>query len=161
MSLREGCLGKLVLVAAIVFAVCWAGGKLGIGSVFEEKKEADLNAIIQYEKYASVEELLKDPELLSELESVMLAIGDDMAWDIQAEGEKLVFEFTYYEPVDIESARLVLAEEMSEEGVAADLENVAAMLEILVDAESPSVVVVYRDFDGTQIYSHEYFPNLT
>ncbi len=121
---------------------------------------SEVSKAVSIGKYASISEFLADPDVSSQLESMMSAMGDDMQIDITGEGEKLVYTFTFTEELgdDLDSISAAMKEEMADESFTATFEGIAASLSDAIEVTNPSVVVTYKAADGTEIYSQEYFP---
>lgn len=111
------------------------------------------------EKFASVEEFLEDPTVKSMLETAMGSLDDSMNVDISGNGGKLVYTFTFSEPLeDVDAIKTALEEQMNGDDFAGTFRGIAASLKDAIEAQDPSVVVTYLNADGTEIYSQEYFP---
>lgn len=109
-------------------------------------------------KYASIQEFLEDPQVSSQLETMMSALGDDMDIDVSADGDRLVYTFKFSEEIeDLEATKSAMEEQMNDDTFASTFKNIAGSLSEAIEVENPSVVVTYLAMDGTEIYSQEYF----
>ena len=106
-------------------------------------------------KIDSIEAFLATDEMQSQLKEAKESIEDGtLTMDIVAEGDKLVYVYTYQTDVDIEAAKEALA--TATEQQASVFENVAKEIKNAVNVENPIVEVRYLAKDGTEIYSQEF-----
>ena len=77
-----------------------------------------------------------------------------LTMDIVAEGNKLVYVYTYQTDLDIEATKEALATAIEQQ--ASVFENVAKEIKNAVNVENPIVEVRYLAKDGTEIYSQEF-----
>ena len=106
-------------------------------------------------KIDSIEAFLATDEMQSQLKEAKESIEDGtLTMDIVAEGDKLVYVYTYQMDVDIEAAKEALA--TATEQQASVFENVAKEIKNAVNVENPIVEVRYLAKDGTEIYSQEF-----
>lgn len=123
------------------------------------ESKADSSAAAPAEgKYASIQEFLEDPQVSSQLETMMSALGDDMDIDVSADGDKLVYTFKFSQEIeDLDATKAAMEEQMKDDSFASTFKGIAASLTDAIEVENPSVVVTYLAMDGTEIYSQEYF----
>lgn len=106
-------------------------------------------------EYKSVEDYVKSDEVqdvLSTLETQMQGTG--MSIEITADGDKMVYTYTYdsIEKADGMAETLEAAMEAQDE----TFQNTADEIKELVDVKTATVVIEYVDCNGEMIYSKEY-----
>ncbi len=106
-------------------------------------------------EYKSVEDYVKSDEVqdvLSTLESQMQGTG--MSIEITADGDKMVYTYTYdsIEKADGMAETLETAMESQDE----TFQSTADEIKELVDVKTATVVIEYVDCNGELIYSKEY-----
>lgn len=79
---------------------------------------------------------------------------EELGVDVLAEGNKLIYEFTYGPDVNTEGIADALSAALQEQ--ASTFELVAQTLKAAVDVENPVVVVTYKDSQGNVIVSQEF-----
>ncbi len=111
-------------------------------------------------KFASIQEFLEDAAVKSQLDSMMEAMASDqMSIAVTADGDKLVYTFTFSdsalpEGTDMESIAATLEEGMTSQ--ASTFETIAGSMKEVVEIADPKVVVIYAQHDGTEIYKQEF-----
>lgn len=114
-----------------------------------------LSMIACGKKYKSVEAYVNSSEVqevLSTMESQMS--GSGMSIDITADGDKMVYTYTYD---DIEKADgMAETLESAMDAEASTFQDTANEIKKVVDAKNPSVVIEYVDKNGETIYSREF-----
>lgn len=111
-------------------------------------------------KFASIQEFLDDAAVKSQLDSMMEAMASEqMNIAVTADGDKLVYTFTFSESAlpegtDMDSIAATLEEGMNQQ--ASTFETIAASMKEVVEVADPQVVVVYAQHDGTEIYKQEF-----
>ena len=104
-------------------------------------------------KYSSVEAYINSSEVQSQLESALeIAEGSGMEMKVFAEGDTLVYEYTYSTQLSNVDA---VAEAIgnSIDGQSSTFEAVVEELKTQCDAQNPQVKLVYLNADGSEIYS--------
>ena len=115
-------------------------------------------------KYASIQEFLDDPTVKSQLDAMIetLTAGDDsMDCTVTADGDKLIYTFSFLGQEFTEDELTVLHDAL-EEGMAQNastFETIAGSLGDAIEVTNPVVVVTYQDEDGTEIFSQEFTAN--
>ena len=102
-------------------------------------------------KIDSIEAFVATDEMQSQIKSVE---DGTLTMDIVAEGNKLVYVYTYQTDLDIEATKEALATAIEQQ--ASVFENVAKEIKNAVNVENPIVEVRYLAKDGTEIYSQEF-----
>lgn len=106
-------------------------------------------------KFDSIEAFVASDEMQSQLKEAKESVEDGtLTMDIVAEGEKLVYVYTYQMDLDVEATREALV--TATEQQASTFENVAKQIKTAVNVENPVVVVRYLAKDGSEIYSQEF-----
>lgn len=124
----------------------------------ESKESAEPQESVDSGKYASVEEFLQDPLVASQLQAMMSDL-DDMQLELSGDGDTLVYTFIFTEDVDAEYVAKEMLKEMNDPEFASTFEDIAGSLSEAIEVINPSVIVAYRNVDGSLICSQEYFPN--
>lgn len=109
-------------------------------------------------KFATVEDFANSDSMRKQLESIKSSL-EGMTLEITAEGSKLIYTFTYTEPLaedEIESVSAAMKTALDQ--MAGSFEKIASSLQEAVDIESPTVVVAYRTADGAELCSKEFAP---
>ncbi len=114
-------------------------------------------------KYNTVEDFVNSDLMQSQFESMKSQLeGDDdsMSIDLSAEGNKLIYSFTYsaeaLEGVDTDTLATTLDSAM--DSMASTFEGIASSLKDAVDVDDPVVEVTYYTSDGTELCSREFTP---
>lgn len=111
-------------------------------------------------KFASIQEFLDDAAVKSQLDSMMEAMASEqMDIAVTADGDKLVYTFTFSESAlpegtDMDAIAATLEEGMNQQ--ASTFETIAESMKEVVEVSDPKVVVVYAQHDGTEIYKQEF-----
>lgn len=124
-----------------------------------DEDEPEIEGFTDSGKYASVEEFLEDPDVKSQLEEMMSSLDDDMIIDVSGSGNTLIYSFVFFDDVDIASTRAAMKEEMNDPYFASIFEDIAASLGDAIEVTNPTVIVSYWTWNGTEIYSQEYYPS--
>ena len=105
-------------------------------------------------KIDSIEAFVATDEMQSQIKEAKESVEDGtLTMDIVAEGNKLVYVYTYQTDLDIEATKEALATAIEQQ--ASVFENVAKEIKNAVNVENPIVEVRYLAKDGTEIYSQE------
>ena len=105
-------------------------------------------------KIDSIEAFVATDEMQSQIKEAKESVEDGtLTMDIVAEGNKLVYVYTYQTDLDIEATKEALATAIEQASV---FENVAKEIKNAVNVENPIVEVRYLAKDGTEIYSQEF-----
>lgn len=128
-------LGKKIIVLAVVTV-------MGLSMIACGKKKS----VEAYVKSSEVQEVLETTQ--SELSGTGLSV------DITADGDKMVFTYTYadYEKADVDVELL----EAGMEAQASTFQEMANEIKKNVSVDKPSVVLEYVDKNGELIYSEEF-----
>ena len=106
-------------------------------------------------KIDSIEAFVATDEMQSQIKEAKESVEDGtLTMDIVAEGNKLVYVYTYQTDLDIEATKEALATAIEQQ--ASVFENVAKEIKNAVNVENPIVEVRYLAKDGTEIYSQEF-----
>lgn len=111
--------------------------------------------------YSSVGDYLADPAVIAELDETIAAMeGSGMAVTVSADGNTLVYTYTYETQLDIpdEDTLATFADAMKA-GLteqASAFEGIADSLRTIIDADDIAVRLVYCNADGTELYSHTF-----
>lgn len=106
-------------------------------------------------KYKTIAAFLESDAMQKQLESIKSSLEDqDMNISVTAEGNKLIYAYTFTSDIDITAASGLLEEGIKDQ--ASTFQNVASMLKLAVDVENPIVVVTYLDKNGEEIYTAEF-----
>ena len=106
-------------------------------------------------KIDSIEAFVATDERQSQIKEAKESVEDGtLTMDIVAEGNKLVYVYTYQTDLDIEATKEALATAIEQQ--ASVFENVAKEIKNAVNVENPIVEVRYLAKDGTEIYSQEF-----
>ncbi len=101
--------------------------------------------------YSSIEEFVNSDIVQTQLEAMQT---EELGVDVLAEGNKLIYEFTYGPDINTEGIADALSAALQEQ--ASTFELVAQTLKAAVDVENPVVVVTYKDSQGNVIVSQEF-----
>lgn len=107
--------------------------------------------------YASIEEYISDPEISKSLDSTKEKFGDKLTFEYHAEGDKLIYDYTYteqYSEAALVSIKPTLEASFEEE--ADSFNQVVDVLKKTVNTESPKLVINYRNGDGSIIATHTF-----
>lgn len=165
--------GVLALVMLMSLAAC-SGGDSGSSqsssssessaasedsSSSEASSEAstDENGLING-KYPSIQAFLDDPQISEQIDQMVDALAaGDLNIDVHADGDKLVYTFTFAEfPEGTDMAAIAESLETSMSDQASVFENIAASMKEVVNEADPKVLVAYNAADGSEIYSKEF-----
>lgn len=127
----------------------------------EESSETSSSSAPQTGLWSSVGEYLEDPSVVEQIDAeIAAAEGTGLAIAVYADGNTLVYDYTYAEQLDLsdETARqsMVDALKSGTEAQAATYENIAAMLRSVISADDIKVRLTYNNADGSEIYSCEF-----
>ena len=103
-------------------------------------------------KIDSIEAFVATDEMQSQIKEAKESVEDGTL--TMAEGNKLVYVYTYQTDLDIEATKEALATAIEQQ--ASVFENVAKEIKNAVNVENPIVEVRYLAKDGTEIYSQEF-----
>lgn len=107
--------------------------------------------------YKSVEDYVNSDIIQSEVESTN-ENSDDIKMEITAEGDALVYQYTYSETITDEE-ELAFYQETFESELSANestFVDIADSLYDVADVKDPSVIVRYLNADGSVIYETEF-----
>lgn len=107
--------------------------------------------------YKSVEDYVNSDIIQSEVESTN-ENSDDIKMEITAEGDALVYQYTYSETITDEE-ELAFCQETFESELSANestFVDIADSLYDVADVKDPSVIVRYLNADGSVIYETEF-----
>lgn len=103
-------------------------------------------------RYASIDDYLNDPEVQKSIDSQKKDSGSAVKMDVIAQGDTLVYQYTYAEHIDDNTvASVKQALEASLEDNAAAFTQVISELQKYVDLANPKVKIVYCNDDGSVI----------
>lgn len=127
----------------------------------EESSETSSSSAPQTGLWSSVGEYLEDPSVVEQIDAeIAAAEGTGLAIAVYADGNTLVYDYTYAEQLDLsdETTRqsMVDALKSGTEAQAATYENIAAMLRSVISADDIKVRLTYNNADGSEIYSCEF-----
>ncbi len=106
-------------------------------------------------KFDTMESFIASDVMQSQLKEAKDSVEDGtLTIDIVAEGDKLVYVYTYQQDIDVDYAKEALASALDQQ--ASTFENVAKEIKNAVNIENPVVVVRYLTKDGSEIYSQEF-----
>lgn len=107
------------------------------------------------DKYASIEEYISSDAVQAELATLKESVaGQGLSMDITADGNKLIYTYTYTDVEKTDDMVTALKEGMVAQE--ASFTALADALKLEVDVENPVVVIEYLDANGEEIYSQEY-----
>ena len=101
-------------------------------------------------KFASMEDYVNSDIVQSQIADSI----EGMGMEIQADGNKLIYIYTYETQMPTDSLASIL--ESALESQKSTFQSVASTLKSIVDVENPVVVVSYRNADGSEIVSQEF-----
>lgn len=107
--------------------------------------------------FANMEEYIASPDGQKIIESTRESAGDDMFFDLKAEGNKLIYEYTYTEQCDedmVEYMKEYFDSAMS--SYESMYKNVVKLITELVNDDNASVAIRYLNADGSLIWEKEY-----
>lgn len=127
----------------------------------EESSETSSSSAPQPGLWSSVGEYLEDPSVVEQIDAeIAAAEGTGLAIAVYADGNTLVYDYTYAEQLDLsdETTRqsMVDALKSGTEAQAATYESIAAMLRSVISADDIKVRLTYNNADGSEIYSCEF-----
>lgn len=107
--------------------------------------------------FANIEALMASEEMQQQLASTLDDMkSDDMDVAVTGEGNKLVYTFTYKDVGDMDLEELGAALEDATDTLSGTFETIASTLVSTVTEANPTVVVIYKAPDGTELYNHEF-----
>ena len=122
----------------------------------EEESSEMSSSAPQTGLWSSVGEYLEDPSVVE----IAAAEGTGLAIAVYADGNTLVYDYTYAEQLDLSDETtkqsMVDALKSGTEAQAAAYENIAAMLRSVISADDIRVRLTYNNADGSEIYSCEF-----
>lgn len=127
----------------------------------EESSETSSSSAPQPGLWSSVGEYLEDPSVVEQIDAeIAAAEGTGLAIAVYADGNTLVYDYTYAEQLDLsdETTRQSMVDALKNgtEAQAATYENIAAMLRSVISADDIKVRLTYNNADGSEIYSCEF-----
>lgn len=127
----------------------------------EEESSETSSSAPQTGLWSSVGEYLEDPSVVEQIDAeIAAAEGTGLAIAVYADGNTLVYDYTYAEQLDLsdETTRqsMVDALKSGTEAQSATYENIAAMLRSVISADDIKVRLTYNNADGSEIYSCEF-----
>ena len=152
--------GMKIVVCATLMAMVLAFSACGSDKDRNDKstkttEESDDKEEISNEKYKSVEAFVASDIVQSQLETLKTQIADaGMSLEITAEGNKLIYTYTYQEITMVDGMTEALESAM--ETQKSTFESAVKSLKAAVDADDLSVEVRYIDANGTTIYAREF-----
>lgn len=106
-------------------------------------------------KFATVQDYINNPVIRAIMDKAEEDAGlSETPLTITAEGNALIYTYTFEEQIDAESAKPTL--ETALEQQASQFESVAAEVAEVVLAKDPKVVIRYVNPDGSEIYSRTF-----
>lgn len=106
-------------------------------------------------KYKTMEDYVKSDTVQSQISTLREQYAESgMNIDIQAEGNKLIYVYTFAAGTEYDGMEADL--EAAVDTQASNFEGIATSLKTVVSAADPAVVVRYQTTDGTEIYSKEF-----
>lgn len=146
-------LAAVLLVLAMVCSLAACGGKKGDESS-GESSEPKANIVETEPEFDTISDFLDDPTVSKQISSV-LAENDDISVTVKAEGNKLVYEYTFAEDVEVtDEVKASLEENTQTQHVT--FENIADALQGAIREANPSVVIRYLDAEGNNVYEKEF-----
>ena len=126
-----------------------------------EEESSETSSAPQTGLWSSVGEYLEDPSVVEQIDAeIAAAEGTGLAIAVYADGNTLVYDYTYAEQLDLsdETTRqsMVDALKSGTEAQSATYENIAAMLRSVISADDIKVRLTYNNADGSEIYSCEF-----
>ncbi len=106
----------------------------------------------------TVEDYVKSDAVQSQMDTLKGSLGEGMDIDVSAEGNKLVYTFTFGNLDGVDTETLSATLESGLEQQKSTFETVASQLKEAVKADDVSVLVEYVTGDGTALASKEFFP---
>lgn len=152
--------GMKIVVCATLMAMVLAFSACGSDKDSKDEstkttEESDDKEEISNEKYKSVEAFVASDIVQSQLETLKTQIADaGMSLEITAEGNKLIYTYTYQEITMVDGMTEALESAM--ETQKSTFESAVKSLKAAVDADDLSVEVRYIDANGTTIYAREF-----
>lgn len=127
----------------------------------EESSETSSSSAPQPGLWSSVGEYLEDPSVVEQIDAeIAAAEGTGLAIAVYADGNTLVYDYTYAEQLDLsdETTKQSMVDALKSgiEAQAAAYENIAAMLRSVISADDIKVRLTYNNADGSEIYSCEF-----
>lgn len=107
--------------------------------------------------YDTVEDYINAPDVKKSMESAKESSGDIISFDYHAEGNKLIYDYTYNNHIDdseLEAMKKVLEDSM--ESNSDYYTQVADVLKRNVKIDEPEIVINYHNDDGTVIATKSY-----
>lgn len=107
--------------------------------------------------FANIEALMASEEMKAQLDSMLESMkSDDMDVTVTGEGNKLVYTFIYKDIGDMDLGELSDSLSEATDVLGGTFETIASSLASTVKEANPSVVVIYKAPDGTELYNHEF-----
>lgn len=152
-----------VLLMGLSLVSCKSGGSTGSTTTTAPTAEsttaeatADENGLVNG-KFPTVEAFVKSDIMQETMKGLKESLEDeDMAIDLKADGNKLVYVFTIKNVEEDQREAVKSGLESAMESQAETYENIAGSMKDAVDVENPVVVVLYQDGEGNEIYSREF-----
>lgn len=140
-------------------AVSEDSGSSESGSSSEAGSEVstDENGLVDG-KYPSIQAFLDDPQISEQINQMVDSLAEgDLNIDVHADGDKLVYTFTFAEfPEGTDMAAISASLEENMDNQASVFENIATSMKEVVNEADPKVRVAYNAADGSEIYSREF-----
>ena len=106
-------------------------------------------------KYAAMEDYVNSQAVQDMVDSMVGSLEEQgIEIVLRGEGDRLIYEYTYQEQIDADTAASALESALAQQS--GTFAQVAASLKEVVEVETPVVVVIYRNADGSEIYSQEF-----
>lgn len=155
-------LASVMLLAAMTFSFSGCGSEKKESTKEETTKEEskeEKDSESSDKLYDSVEEFVNSEELQTQLTSLKETLtGSGMGIEIKAEGDTLVYEYTYDELTTDDTTLSDMKTQLDTalEQQAATFQAVATELKNSTGAKDPVVKIVYIDAAGKEITSKEF-----
>lgn len=106
-------------------------------------------------KYAAMEDYVNSQAVQDMVDSMVGSLEEQgIEIVLRGDGDRLIYEYTYQEQIDADTAASALESALAQQS--GTFAQVAASLKEVVEVETPVVVVIYRNADGSEIYSQEF-----
>ncbi len=159
--MRKAKLFACAVAMAMALSLCACGNKdeeKDTKTKTEESSKEDSSEESEDEssdKFESIEAYITEPTIKESLDAMIQSLeGSGMTLEIKADGNKLVYVYTYTEVV--KSDDIVAALEAGLEEQADGFITAAASIKDSVDVENPVVEIQYVDANGELICSREF-----
>lgn len=147
-------LAAVLLVLAMVCSLAACNGDKKGGDEPNDSSEPKANIVETEPEFDTISDFLDDPTVSKQISSV-LAENDDISVTVKAEGNKLVYEYTFAEDVEVtDEVKASLEENTQTQHVT--FENIADALQGAIREANPSVVIRYLDAQGNNVYEKEF-----